>query len=115
MSTAVNIHFGALPDGWCPSSPQDFVGMLNQIVSAGTADTNAPVAIQFGVFTPGFCEPTASEFIAALSSVTSGYVMETGAEVTVTFADPGETEFCWSDPESIVQYLRGNYTATFET
>jgi hypothetical protein len=113
MSTPVIIKWGLLPSNWCPSTPQDLVNELNFIVS-GQDGTGAQVRIQFGVLPLGLCDPTSPQFVEALAGVSSGFVLNTGDTVRVTYAVPADRQFCWSDPQAIVDWLGANYTAYVE-
>lgn len=112
MSAPVTVVIGNLPEGWCPSSPQDMVNELNLITTATISGTGQPVRIMYGNFLPGFCNPTPQEFIDELNKVASGFVMDTGETVHVEFSLAGD--FCWQVPQTVVDGLRSSVRAWVE-
>ena len=105
----VTVQFGNLPRNFCPSNPTEFIQALNRIVRAYVNDDGDRVRIEFGFPIPPFCPSTADEFISGLNTVSRGYVESTGDTVVLFFSTP--PEFCWTDPQALVNMLGQNYTA----
>lgn len=109
MSASVTVRLGRLPEGWCPSTPQDMVNELNVITTAKVTGTGQFVRIVYGNVLPGFCNPTPQDFIDELNKIVSGFVMETGDQVHVEFLLT--SYFCWTVPQTVLDGLRATVRA----